>query len=360
MSISNIKSRVSKLSISEKVELIDFIKNSYSIFDEYSEINSCSFCGSGKIFKNGTRNGFQKYVCKDCERNFTYKTNTVISGVHSLNKWNAFVEDFMSLNITPLAELRAKLKVTQQTIFNWRHKLLSAFSKYDVKFKKEEVEFDETYFLISRKGRQGMNVGKKLKSWRKNQVGDSPYNVKLFFSFGRNSKQLELHQSHMGRTAKADLERYFTRNKFEKTTVYSDAHPSYKSFFKSSNLKHQIFSSKDHVNQENNSVHNQTINAYMRDFKSFVNDRLKGVSTKYLAFYAKWFQFINDCKNKIKSLLNSDEKMKFDIQSTICDNVVDDKIGFELFRQSEYSFVKFLEHNGRTNYGTCRNHYYYG
>jgi hypothetical protein len=265
----------------------------------------------------------------------------------------------MSLNLTSLDELKLKLGVTEQTVFNWRHKLLAALSSKDMLFKNETVEFDETWFLVSRKGRQNLQIGNKssYRHWRKSQVGDSDYNVKVFFTYGRTSKQLELHQSHMGRTSALDLQRYFMTYKFNDITVYTDSHRSYGKFFKQSPYEHKIFKGIHHVGLNDRNIHNQTVNAYIRDFKNFVNRTLKGVSTKYLNNYVKWYQFINVVKNIVRKKLN-ENVVKFDVVDEICSEVVSDKKGLELFRQTEYSFVKFLEQNYRTNYGDCNNHYY--
>src|SRR5271169_894319 len=109
-----------RLSIDEKRSIIDFLKNSYSIFDEHAkDVKNCPSCFSDYIVKNGTRKGVQKYVCRKCGKNFNYKTNTVLSKIHKLNKWNEFVEDYISLNITSLKALKSKLNLSEQTVFNW-------------------------------------------------------------------------------------------------------------------------------------------------------------------------------------------------------------------------------------------------
>jgi len=367
MKIENFKSRITNLTTKEKIELIKYIKSSYSIFDEYVEVSECSHCNSKNIIKWGkTSTGVLRFKCKDCNKYFTYKTNTVLSGLQqtSLAKWNTFVEDFMSLNISSLTEITEKLDISRATAMNWRIKLLAAFSNKisNISFNKEAVEFDESYFLISRKGRQNLNIENKsaYRHWRDSQVGDSDYNVKVFFAYGRNSKQLELHQSHTGRTSTEDLEKYFVNNKFNDVTVYSDKHPSYRKFFNASeSIKQETFLAKEHVNLLNNDIHNQTINAYTRGFKDFINKQMRGVSTKYLSYYAKWYEFITNAKSIVKKqLVNNNKKVKFNIVDKICNNVVTEFTGLELYRQSEYSFITFLKQNGRTNFGDCKTNYY--
>lgn len=358
MKLESIKYGIQKLSIKEKKDLIDFIKGSYSLFDGYSTcVKGCPVCQSSRIVKNGTRKGVQKYVCRHCEKNFNYKTNSVLAKIQKLNKWNEFVEDFTSLNITSLKAMSQKLQVSQQTAFNWRHKLLSAMiPKAEVIFKNEAIEFDETWLRLSRKARRGLGIKDKsaYRKWRRKQTGDSNYNVKVFFTYGRDSRQLDTHQSHTGRTSVVDMENYFVRDKFKDVTVFSDAHYTYKSFFRDNNIRHETFIAKNHVSFSDKNVHNQTVNAFTRGFKFFVNEHLRGVSSKYLSFYVKWFQFIQASKVQVLKK----EELKFNLVDEICDNVIQDKLGIELYRQAEVSFGRFLKNNGRTNHGNCKHHYY--
>lgn len=355
-----LKTKISKLRISERKELIDFIRNSYSVFNEYAKVEKCPHCGSNHIVKNGTRNDITRYLCRDCGKSFTYKSNTVLHGIQKLNKWNMFVEDFITLNISTIKEITEKLDISTQTAIDWRHKLLSALASKESKFKNETIEFDEANFLISRKGRRNLGIVDKIKykQWRKSQVGDSDYNVKVFFTYSRDNKNLDLFVSHMGRTSVKNLENYFLPSKFNSYTAITDKHRSYSSYFKKNDIEHKTFLSKDHVNPLENDVHNQTINAYTREFKNFVNKHMKGVSTKYISFYAKWFEFIMNTKKMIQNRISEAKPLRFDFADEICYNVLDDLNGLELYRQSEYSFTNFLKVNRRTNWGNCKYHYY--
>jgi len=207
--LENIKTLVSTLSPKQMQDLVAYLKSSYSIFDEHFKVKACKYCSSDKIVKNGTRNGHHKYICRACKRNFTYRTNSILSGIQKINKWNLFVEDFMRLNITPVRELKYKIGVSEQTIFNWRHKLLSALVNKKTTFSNEVIEFDDAFFMISRKGRQNMGIDNmySYRHWRKGQVGESKYNTKVFVTYGRSSKKLEMYLSNMGRVRKTDLKK---------------------------------------------------------------------------------------------------------------------------------------------------------
>ena len=357
MKINNLKRHILCLTGEEKKELIDFIKSSFSVFDQYSNIDSCPRCFSFHFKKDGKRKGIQRYKCLDCKRYFNYKTNTILAHLQKLDKWNDFMEDFLSLEFSSLMSLKEKLHLSEQTVFNWRHKLLSSIvANSNKKFFNEHLEFDEAFFKISRKGRRGMRIKNKrsYRLWRKGLRGDSKYMVKVFFIFGRSSAMLETYESHMGRTSIENLRNYFYDAHFKKVEVISDAHPSYVSFFKRCQIPHLTFISKDHVNPNLPKVHNQTINAFMRGFKVFVNHHLRGVSSKYLNCYAKWFEFIHSLKQKLQKT----RILSFDGSHHIKNHVVKDRIGLEIYRQSEVSFQYFLKSNHRANFGTCKNHFY--
>ena len=362
MKIDKLKSNINKLNVKERLELIDFIKNSYSIFNQYAKIEKCPHCSSVKIVKNGVRNNINRFICKDCGKSFTYKSDTILSGIQELNKWNAFVDDFMSLNISSIKDISKKLKISAQTAMDWRHKLLSSLVSRENRFFNDTIEFDESYFLISRKGRRNMEIGNRntYRRWREGQVGDTDYQVKLFFTYGRNSGVLELFKSHMGRTSAENLNNYFLPNRFQNITTYTDSHRSYSAFFRENNIAHRTFISTDHVNPDTPQVHNQTVNAYTRGFKDFVNKYMRGVSTKYIGLYAKWYEFIVNVKKEIqRKLSNIEDTINYNITDKLCTNVLTDFNGLEYYRQAEFSFLQFLRSNGRTNFGNNSTHYYY-
>jgi transposase-like protein len=346
----------------KKEMLIKELRGSYSVFSKHDHVDACPHCALKHIVKNGTRNGFHKYICRDCKKHFTFRSKSSLRGIHKLNTWNLFLEDFMALNITPVRVLKQRLGVSEQTIFNWRHKLLATLISLDVNYKDENVEFDELIFLISRKGRQQLGITDfkhKYKQWRKSQRAESKHSVKVFASYGRNSGLLDLYKSGMGRTTKDKMSEYFTKDKVQDVTIYSDKHFAYRGFFRDRKIPHKSFlSAMEHVSKDNKDVHNQTINVYAKNFKEFVNSHLKGVSTKYMDSYLKWFQYLQTTKAHLNRQLDTDQKIKFDIRENLRRQIVQDQNGLEIYRKFEYNFTAYLRKNGRTNYGICKHHYY--
>jgi len=145
----------------------------------------------------------------------------------------------------------------------------------------------------------------------------------------------------MGRTKKQDVENYFGVP--NGMVMYSDMHPSYKGYCLDKSILQETFKSKNHVSLINRDVHNQTLNYYCRILGNFLDEQLKGVSTKYLQGYLNWFMFIENGKREALS-----------VKEVIMDN----KVALDVFKQKEKEFQYFLRANGRNNYGNCNDRYY--
>ena len=48
------------------------------VYDKKGGIAACPYCGSVTVVKTGTKNGKQRYQCKDCGTYFTDTTNTML------------------------------------------------------------------------------------------------------------------------------------------------------------------------------------------------------------------------------------------------------------------------------------------
>ena len=337
----DINELLNNLSVSERVLLLDKLKT--LVFGDKTKdntsISACPCCNEIKIIKYGSYNNTPKYKCKTTNKIFTYRSKTILSGISNtyLGKLEELLTLMVNKKIPTITEIQYKLKICRQTAFDWRTKIITAIYK-EVCLDNQLIEFDETNFRLSRKGRKGLVYGRKN---GKKIVGDNPYNVKVFISYSRTNKKLELLVSHMGRSKGEDINNYLGSKK--ELVIYSDKHPSYKKVFKDNGFDFQTFKSSDHILKTNNDVHNQTINYHCGNLQKILNDDLKGVSTKYLQGYLNWYMFIENTKNE---------------SSQIKETVIENKIGYDIFKQKEKEFKYFLRNNGRTDYGVFKDRYY--
>ena len=117
------------------------------------EDRQCPHCGTPGAISRGKARGLRRYQCKECRKTFNAATGTPLSGLHRKDKWLSFGACLADgLTVRASAE-RCGLAVN--TAFRWRHRFLAA---KDLKARKLTgiVEADETYVLESRKGARNL------------------------------------------------------------------------------------------------------------------------------------------------------------------------------------------------------------
>ena len=74
----------------------------------------CPICGSVKVIKNGTRNGRQRYFCKDCKKTFGDTNGTVaFRSKMSIGKWIEFIK--LTLQGESCRTIAKNLGINKQT-----------------------------------------------------------------------------------------------------------------------------------------------------------------------------------------------------------------------------------------------------
>lgn len=119
----------------------------------------CPHCGSVSIKKNGTKDGKQRFLCKDCCKSFSVTTNTFF--FHNRipeNIWKRFID--YELNGIPLREEAHLLELSIHTCFRMRHKLHRAITTIVEKerLNGDAVQVDATYQKINLKGTKPDNM----------------------------------------------------------------------------------------------------------------------------------------------------------------------------------------------------------
>lgn len=139
-------------------QIVPILEKNISIDDEPITILCCPHCGSVSIKKNGTNNGVQRFICKDCNKTFSVNTNTFF--FHNRipeEKWLEFIDyEFSGLT---LKEESYYLKFSVHTCFRMRHKLYEAVSSIVDQYKVEgEIQIDGNYQKINLKGTRPQNM----------------------------------------------------------------------------------------------------------------------------------------------------------------------------------------------------------
>lgn len=98
------------------------------------EMERCPRCGSVAIVKKGkSRNGEQRYLCRDCGRTFSGSTDRIL-GTSKLPRetWMAYAECFVLM--LPLRECADRCGVCLKTAYTMRHRLIECLKEYSPEF----------------------------------------------------------------------------------------------------------------------------------------------------------------------------------------------------------------------------------
>lgn len=138
--VITLKKSLAKLSRTERrkaVELVGDVVRA-AMFDDAAgdgyEVERCPRCGSVAIVKKGkSRNGEQRYLCRDCGRTFSGSTDRIL-GTSKLPRetWMAYAECFVLM--LPLRECAGRCGVCLKTAWTMRHRLIECLKEYSPAF----------------------------------------------------------------------------------------------------------------------------------------------------------------------------------------------------------------------------------
>ena len=287
---------VKSLSQQEKAELIAFLSsdtpssaNCESGFNFIKQTYSCPHCKSNKIVKNGFRNSIQRFICKDCNKSFTVRTNTITEhSKKSFETWSKFIECMMnSFTVRRSAEICG---INKDTAFIWRHKVLDALQNMQNSVELNGVvEADETFFALSFKGnhkksttftmpRKAHKRGKDIHT-----RGLSHEQVCVPCAVNRNGLSIAK-ITNLGRVGAKDIHHAFDNRIEPNSILCTDAIACYNDLVRTEKLELiQLKTGKSKLGI----YHIQHINSYHSMLKNFMI-RFHGVATKYLNNYLIW------------------------------------------------------------------------
>ena len=110
----------------------------------------CPVCGSIKIIKNGTKNGRQRYKCKDCAKTFGDTIGTVaFRSKLSIAKWIELIK--LTLQRESCRTIAKELSINKQTVLHNRHRICSVLHQLvsNQDDFKSLAESDEYYYPLS-------------------------------------------------------------------------------------------------------------------------------------------------------------------------------------------------------------------
>ena len=297
---------VKSLSQQEKAELIAFLSksdnnnssaNCESGFNFIKQTSSCPHCKSTKIVKNGLRNSIQRFICKDCNKSFTVRTNTITEhSQKSFETWSKFIECMMnSFSVRRSAEICG---INKDTAFIWRHKVLDALQNMQNSVELNGVvEADETFFALSFKGNHKKSttftMPRKSHKRGKDIHTRGLSHEQVCVPCAVNCNGLSIAKiTNLGRVGAKDIHHAFDNRIEPNSILCTDAIACYNDLVRTEKLELiQLKTGKSKLGI----YHIQHINSYHSMLKNFMI-RFHGVATKYLNNYLIRHNFLNYAK----------------------------------------------------------------
>lgn len=260
-------------------------------------MSKCVHCRGKKIVRFGAYKGKARFKCKECGRTFSEVSGTSLAYIKKRELW---VKSFNYMMEGKTIRYTAReLGVNNETVFNWRHKILVALQETFTKKYKGIVEMDDVFFKFSQKGRwKEGRISKNGAKSKKRQKGKIEYKSKpggdvatLFMADRKGAMDLKVMK--VGRISKKDLDKTVNKKRLKKRMVIcSDSHPSIGVFVREAGYKHEKIMVQDGERVREGIYHVNKVNSLVAEFRRWMAANFKGVSTKYLQHYLNWFMMV--------------------------------------------------------------------
>ena len=231
----------------------------------------CPHCNSdSKIVKNGkNRNGEQSYLCRNCNRSFVVKRDTVFFNSRKpMQTWEKFLD--CMVNLYPIRKTALICNINTHTAFVWRHKVLDALAKYNESGRlKGVVEADETFFRVSFKGQRDLPRPAKKRGTPMKLNGMLKERVCVTCALDREGSKLSKVAS-LGNISAKMLHNIYDERIVRGAVLCTDGFNSYRTYAEDNygDIAHVIIDPKRH---KNGIYHINHVNAYHSHMKTFIH-----------------------------------------------------------------------------------------
>jgi transposase-like protein len=265
------------------------------VIEGHSQVTrQCPHCQNAKINRHGYSNGLQRYRCNTCAKTFTALTGTPLCGLHKREKWLEQAE--------ALSEGRTLRRVAEQvgihvsTAHRWRHRFLSSPKSSPSEILTGIAEADETYFLLSFKGKRG-DLGRepRKRGGKASQRGLSTEQVPVLVARDRSGVTLDcILTGKDSESLTAALKPFIAKD----VVLCSDGSKAFAKAAKDLAVEHHALNQSSGVRVDG-PWHIQNVNSYHSRLKGWVY-HFRGVATCYLDSYLGWFRTFD--RNSLKRL----------------------------------------------------------
>jgi transposase-like protein len=265
------------------------------------QVRVCPMCGKSHFILNGKKKGIQYFLCKSCGRSFNEFSGTTISYIKKKEKLQTYF--LLMLSGSGIKDCSDTLGISNQTSFDWRHKIIASLREYvpdEYKGITEMIDLSEPF---SRKGQgaKAKQIGKKGKITdpacnRKTESIQKGENKPLsLVAIGDRNSHFEITIVQQGTLQEEELKKYIGKklNKVKKLCL-SDR-PILQHFAGNRKISYFIRKKDQKVRGCNLYYHTGTIERRYLKLFTFM-DRFHGVSSSYLQNYLYWYMIFEQIK----------------------------------------------------------------
>jgi transposase-like protein len=259
-----------------------------------SQGTQCPHCHSQDICANGKLKGVQRYICKECKKNFSERTGTALAWIKKQDLWPVYIRNmFEGYSLERCAK---ETGISKQTSFDWRHKILSSLRSLSPKEFSGISEVDDIFFNYSEKGSRNLQRKARKRGNDSIQQGISNDKVAVLVTCDRQ-KHKDLQVIKRGRLRKKDIDQALGDRLDNEAVICTDSHRSFTGYAREKGLNHKKIHVRKGQYVKDKVYHLQNVNQTTSGLKQWMG-RFNGVSTKYLQNYLSWYMVLEQIKSK--------------------------------------------------------------
>lgn len=248
---------------------------------------TCPHCKSCQVIRHGHANGLQRYRCRECGKTFSALTGTPLSRLHKRSKWLDQVQALRDGQT--LRNVARNLTIHLSTAHRWRHRFLAEPRAIQPQALTGIAEADETFFLLSFKGkRSGLERLARKRGGKAVARGLSHEQVPVLVARDRSGVTMDCVLNATNGTAlSAALKPFVARD----VVLCTDGSKAFAGAARELGVEHHAVNLSAGIRVDG-AWHVQNVNAYHSRLKGWIY-KFRGVATRYLANYLGWFRALD-------------------------------------------------------------------